>query len=106
MNKEITFIHLRNRDGDGKVLSKGGVTLAIRKESVEGDQYHVGVACCNNKDNFDKRIGRAKAGGRTKAVKGNYWTVIRCENIKQVVKDAIKFAGSFKELTERRLLNA
>ena len=61
----IKFIHLRNVDLDNNILPYGGVTLAYE---VSKEVITYSAAKCNVKDNFCKRIGRAKAEGRLKSL--------------------------------------
>jgi len=58
------FFHLRNIDWDnnGNLDSRGGRTFAFRE--VEMNSIIYAVARCNPKDNYNKRLGRAKAEGR------------------------------------------
>lgn len=56
------YLHLRDRNQDGSVEPRGGITYAFQ----EYDEGHIlfAVAYCSTKDNFNKRYGRAKASGR------------------------------------------
>lgn len=59
-NTRPYFIHIRPHDVDTN--PKGGVTVAIEGDEDKG--YAFAVAQCHSKDNYNKRVGRAKAAGR------------------------------------------
>lgn len=59
----IKFIHCRNIDKQGVVSPKGGLTVAY----CLNNQFKVvgwAAAKCNNKDTYNKHVGRMKAAGR------------------------------------------
>lgn len=58
----IKYLHLRNLTANGVVDCKGGTTIAYR-QSMEGT-IEFATAFCNERDNYNKAFGRAKAGGR------------------------------------------
>ena len=60
MDTRVRFIH-RRPTIDGKITNSGGCTVAYR-EVDDGIEY--AVAYCSPRDNFSRKIGRAKAGGR------------------------------------------
>lgn len=51
------FMHLRSTQG------RGGVTIAFNMDTVTQTAFYA-IARCNPKDNFCRRTGRVKAGGR------------------------------------------
>jgi len=57
------FLHIRNRDNEGKIISNGGRTVAYYVDE-EGFVWAYAVAKCHPSDNFDKQVGRDKASGR------------------------------------------
>jgi hypothetical protein len=56
------FLHYRYIDGDGNILSRGGITYAYQQ--AEPGLYKIAVAKCHTRDNFSKHLGRVKAAGR------------------------------------------
>lgn len=63
---KLAFRHVRVVKGDNKLCATGGFTIAA--EFVGKDQIAAyAVAWCHNKDNYNKRVGRMKAGGRLKS---------------------------------------
>ena len=54
-------MHYRKFDRQGQIMSKGGLTLAIKKE---GDSLFIAQAQCGRKDNFNRKLGRTIAEGR------------------------------------------
>lgn len=70
MSSDIKFIHIR--PADVKENPKGGVTVAFIDRTPERDahtahRYDVTFAWCHPNDNYNKRLGRAKAAGRLKS---------------------------------------
>jgi glycerol-3-phosphate dehydrogenase len=61
-NDAVNFIHIRERDAQGRISTHGGFTIAYRQTAP--DEVVLATAMCNEKDNFCRRIGRAIAGGR------------------------------------------
>jgi hypothetical protein len=60
---KIVFLHYRSIDYTrGDVAARGGATVAI--EQTDKGEIRTAVAWCSNKDNYNKRVGRALAGGR------------------------------------------
>jgi hypothetical protein len=59
---QTKFIHLRVLDSMGKPYSTGGVTVAYKL--LEENRVLFQYAICTDKDNYNKSIGRAIAGGR------------------------------------------
>ena len=57
----IRFMHYRNIDVFGTVMPNGGLTVAYYEE---GDVIHYAIAQCSIRDNFCRRTGNVKAGGR------------------------------------------
>lgn len=58
----VKYIHLRVYDeAHGGPLSKGGITFAY---DIQGDQIRYTMSKCNDKDHYNKKIGRAIASGR------------------------------------------
>lgn len=58
------FLHYRNitsRNGRTQIEARGGTTIAY----VEGENgFTYAVAYCNDKDNYNRKYGNAKAAGR------------------------------------------
>lgn len=63
---EIYFLHLRYFDDSGRVLGKGGMTVAWKiVEDAEGEKkIKAGLSICSEKDNFCRKYGRNLAKGR------------------------------------------
>lgn len=67
MSKRINevLLHFRNHriepDGSAVLRNNGGYTVLVRKD---GPDYHVAVARCSKKDNFNKHVGKAIVEGR------------------------------------------
>ena len=63
------FYHFRLVDQEylDQPASKGGVTICFVPNSVGG--YAAGVAICSNFENYNKKIGRLIAEGRTRKAK-------------------------------------
>lgn len=60
----IKFRHYRNVNADGTVSSNGGATLAFCDDEGEKGKFFAGsFAFCNDKDNYCRAYGRAKAKG-------------------------------------------
>lgn len=57
--------HIRLRKTDNTINSNGGVTVAYEKLAT--DTYKYALAFCHPHDNFNKKLGRAKAIGRMKS---------------------------------------
>jgi hypothetical protein len=58
------YIHLRKYDYDGRLMSKGGCTIAYMPANNERTLYLATLARCHNDEPFTKRIGREVAAGR------------------------------------------
>lgn len=56
------FAHIRYKEKDGTIACRGGITVAY--EQIEDSTFKYAVAICHEHDNYNKRIGRAKAAGR------------------------------------------
>jgi hypothetical protein len=58
--------HIRAKDRDGNILSKGGATISAMVD--ENDiVVEFAVAYCHSRDNFNRRTGKVKANGRMQA---------------------------------------
>lgn len=57
------FVHIRHYTWDGKVYAKGGHTIAYNFDP-ETRQAVYTEAKCNDRDHYNKKIGRAITGGR------------------------------------------
>lgn len=55
---DVQFIHLRD-----KSIPNGGITIAMDMADRESVRAYA-IARCNDKDNYNKHVGRAKSGGR------------------------------------------
>lgn len=64
---EMRFCHIRNYDSVGNVLSKGGTTVAYI--NMGNGVYQFAVAKCHHDDIYNKKQGRAKAGGKLRSPK-------------------------------------
>lgn len=63
----MKFAHIRPPKVNGVTPSKGGITIAF---NYEGNScYSYACAYCHPNDNYNKRLGRAKAGGRLNSQK-------------------------------------
>jgi hypothetical protein len=63
----VRFIHLRDHDPHGAILAHGGATIAfevVPGEDVGDKDVFFSWAECHYRDNFCRRVGRAKAGGK------------------------------------------
>lgn len=58
----VSYLHLRNVTPDGKIMSRGGTTVAFI-ETAPGE-VEFAEAWCSPADNFNKAYGRTKATGR------------------------------------------
>lgn len=60
------FAHIRFKNPDGTVTCKGGITIAfdVVDSITDPHQYKYAMAFCHEQDNYNKKIGRAKAAGR------------------------------------------
>ena len=59
----VKFIHCRNKNQDGSISPQGGLTIAY----TLNEKFKVvgwAAARCNDKDIYNKHIGRAKSAGR------------------------------------------
>jgi len=60
---DVKFIHVRAHDKEGKVLAKGGATIAyLFDEKSKTVTYD--AAYCNSKEHYNKAIGRQVSRGR------------------------------------------
>ena len=66
----MKFLHLRNYDGVGNTEPKGGTTVAYVDHGH--GIYSFAVAKCGPHDTYNKKLGRAKAGGKYQSVKHRY----------------------------------
>lgn len=57
------FAHIRLRNSDGSIACKGGITIAF-EDLGDPDFFSYALAFCHEQDNYNKKIGRAKAAGR------------------------------------------
>lgn len=64
---EMRFCHIRNYDLNGQVLAKGGTTVAYI--NMGNGIYQFAVAKCHPNDVYNKKQGRAKAGGKLRSPK-------------------------------------
>jgi hypothetical protein len=74
LDPQVKFIHIRNRQPSKKdpmqqeISCRGGVTIAytVMEAAEAPDGFHITYSSshCHQRDNYDRRIGRAKAGGR------------------------------------------
>lgn len=57
------FVHVRNFEWDGRLSPRGGVTIAYNfdPETRQASYYS---AKCNDKDHYNKKIGRRITAGR------------------------------------------
>lgn len=62
MSEKIEFAHVRMRNPDGNVTNHRGSTFAFKE--VGDGQIVYAAAHCGPNDNFNKKLGRAKAAGR------------------------------------------
>lgn len=63
---KIHYLHLRN-----KQIPTGGITVAMRVN--DSDQVEAfAMAKCHERDNYNRRIGRAKSGGRLNSSKQRF----------------------------------
>lgn len=62
----IKIAHIRLKKPDETINSNGGVTVAFEKIHESGI-YKYAMAFCHPHDNFNKKLGRAKAIGRMKS---------------------------------------
>lgn len=67
---EVKFIHIRNITVADEVAGKGGTTVAY--VDCGGGVYRFAIAKCHNSDNYNKKVGRAKAGGKLASPKHSY----------------------------------
>jgi hypothetical protein len=59
--KDVYVRHIREYDKDGKVLGKGGATVAYVQE---GNRIRFAMAICSEKDSFSRKKGRTISVGR------------------------------------------
>lgn len=57
----MKWLHIRNRDKTGKLMPKGGKTVAY---DVDQDIVFFAVAKCSRKDHYCRRTGRSISQGR------------------------------------------
>lgn len=62
MSKKVFFIHLRNRPKGAPVSNRGGATIAYRE--TDDGRIEYAIARCMPSDNFSRKEGRVKSGGR------------------------------------------
>jgi hypothetical protein len=62
----IKYIHCRCIDHDGNVKAHGGMTIAYLVDAAFKVVGYAGSKCHTN-DNYNKHLGRAKAGGRLRS---------------------------------------
>ncbi len=65
--EEMKFCHVRNFDAEGNVSPKGGTTIAYI--NAGHGIYRFAVAKCAPEDTYNKKYGRAKAGGKLQSPK-------------------------------------
>jgi hypothetical protein len=69
------FFHYRQGRFLGEVFPKGGATFSVEEVSIDAFDHlskstgitvkiRVGIACCSEKDNYNKRIGRSISKSR------------------------------------------
>ena len=61
--EKIKFIHFRRRDKNYELLATGGLTMAAMI-GEDNKVFRLSLAYCSNKDNYNKKIGRAITTGR------------------------------------------
>lgn len=88
----VHYIHLRDRDENGRPLTRGGVTIAYINLH---DVITLAVAVCSQKDNFCRRLGRNIARGRVHSGL-HRWTFAMEEGATrgEVTKEVIGFVKS------------
>lgn len=62
--KGTLYRHVRSIK-DGKIQNLGGCTIAY--EVIDANTMIIAMAICHPEDNFCKKLGRDKAGGRLKS---------------------------------------
>jgi hypothetical protein len=91
------------------VLFFHGETLEGRRFTVAGkpaeDHLILGIAICGTKDQFIKKVGRAKANGRLKAsINSKGWKLIPIEtDPTEAIKSFINFVKNFNALKVKDL---
>lgn len=60
------LVHVRTMDDLGGVAANGGITFVydIVETAKDGFYFLLSAACCSDKDNFNRKIGRSIATGR------------------------------------------
>lgn len=62
---QMRFVHIRQRDKEGKLLPNGGFTVAYEVvPTEEGSFVKYAVAKCSKRDTYNRKRGRLIAGGR------------------------------------------
>ncbi|UFK09570.1 hypothetical protein [Xanthomonas phage DES1] len=84
----VKYLHYRHTAVDGSIESHGGITFAY----VEGEQgISFATAQCSLNDNFNKKLGRAKAQGRLLSEKhSRVFAGKRADFIDQLDKQALR----------------
>jgi hypothetical protein len=63
MNTKLKLRHIRVKDKDGNILSKGGATISGLVDENNKVVKHA-VAWCHQRDNFNRHTGKVKATNR------------------------------------------
>ena len=71
------FAHIRLNNPDGSIACRGGITVAYTEDPRPDNGYLYALAFCHEHDNYNKKIGRAKAGGRMKSPAHMQWCSAR-----------------------------
>lgn len=98
----IKFVHIRfpETNGlevfEGTISPRGGITIAIEDK---GDHWLAAQAMCHPRDNYVKKLGRAKAEGRLKSRDGA--TIFTKAGVGHDLKEAVQaIAGFYSDMHE------
>jgi hypothetical protein len=71
------FVHIRNRDKEGKLLPHGGFTVAYETINTESGKYaRYAVAKCSKLDAYNRKRGAMIAKGRLERARHDWMTSI------------------------------
>lgn len=88
--------HIRAKDKDGNILSKGGATISAIVDDNDV-VVSMAVALCHSRDNFNRRVGKVKANGRMTPLNegvGSVWS--------DVIEHVTKEVRALQQMSIRR----
>lgn len=97
----VRFIHVRDTEWitttKKRILPTGGVTIAYDSTPIHNSIKYA-IAKCHGKDQYNKKLGRAKAGGRLVSTKQCKYMPLAKPNYNYILREIEQELREYLEL--------